>query len=75
MVFLQAMILQVMASWQILTLRSSIRLVTAPHHRSPASAIKPAGQDLGSAFGTQVCRQYRSNRSGMPVLSASGYNQ
>ena len=23
----------------------------APHHRSPASAVKPAGQDLGSAFG------------------------
>ena len=27
----------------------------APHHRSPASAIKPAGQDPASALGAQVC--------------------
>ena len=26
----------------------------APHHRSPASAIKPAGQDPASALGAQV---------------------
>ena len=41
----------------------------APHHRSPTSAIKPAGQDLGAPSAPGTDRQYRSNRGRMPVLS------
>ena len=41
----------------------------APHHRSPTSAKKPAGQDLWALFGARSERQYRSNRGRMPVLS------
>ena len=38
-----------MASLQTLTLRSSVRFRgVAPHHRSPTSAIEPAGQDLAA---------------------------
>src|SRR6266498_2937018 len=40
------------------------------HHRSPASASKPAGQDPGQAI-TPGRRHYRSVRSRMPVLSAT----
>jgi len=32
----------------------------APHHRSPTSAIKPAGQDLRAPLGARNFRQYRS---------------
>ena len=32
----------------------------APHHRSPAAAIKPAGQDLRAPLGAGNFRQYRS---------------
>jgi hypothetical protein len=46
----------------------------APHHRSPASAIKPAGQDLGAPLAPQIGQQYRSNRGRMPVLSAARYD-
>jgi hypothetical protein len=41
----------------------------APHHRSPASAIEPAGQDLGAPLAPGFGRQYRSNGGRMPVLS------
>ena len=41
----------------------------APHHRSPASATEPAGQDLRAAFGAPSERHYRSNRGQMPALS------
>ena len=42
---------QQVASSQTLTLRSSVRFMAAfaPHHRSPTSAMEPAGQDLQSA--------------------------
>jgi hypothetical protein len=46
----------------------------APHHRSPASAIKPAGQDLGAPLAPQIGQQYRSNRGRMPVLSEGRYD-
>src|SRR3989442_2488481 len=37
------------ASLLTLTSRSSVRLAAStPHHRSPTSAIRPAGQDLGA---------------------------
>jgi hypothetical protein len=38
---------ELIASSQLLTLRSSIRFTAAlpPHHRSPTSATQPAGQD------------------------------
>ena len=53
------------ASLQALTSRSSVRFRgVAPHHRSPTSAMEPAGQDLGAING-----QYRSNGARMPVLS------
>ena len=38
-----------------------------PHHRSPTSARKPAGQDLDAPSGADE-RQYRSKRGGWPVL-------
>src|SRR6476659_6182125 len=39
------------ASLQALTSRSSLRFRgVAPHHRSPTSAMEPAGQDLGAPW-------------------------
>jgi hypothetical protein len=40
----------------------------APHHRSPAQAMQPAGQDL-RAFVAPKRGHYRSNHGRMPVLS------
>ena len=40
----------------------------APHHRSPALAMEPAGQYLRALPPTSE-RQYRSNRCQMPVVS------
>jgi hypothetical protein len=58
------------ASLQTLTLRSSVRLRgVAPHHRSPTSAIEPAGQDLAAPLAPEINGQYRSNGARMPVLS------
>src|SRR5271168_3354988 len=58
------------ASLQTLALRSSVRLRgVAPHHRSPTSAIEPAGQDLGAPLASEINGQYRSNGARMPVLS------
>jgi hypothetical protein len=37
--------------------------------RSPATAIEPAGQDLGAPLAPGNWRQYRSNRSGLPAIS------
>jgi hypothetical protein len=51
------------ASLQTLTLRSSVRLRgVAPHHRSPTSAIEPAGQDLTAPLAPEINGQYRSPR-------------
>ena len=33
----------------------------APHHRSPTSAIEPAGQDLAAPLAPEINGQYRSN--------------
>jgi hypothetical protein len=41
----------------------------APHHRSPTSAMEPAGQDLGAPLAPEINGQYRSNGARMPVLS------
>jgi hypothetical protein len=50
------------ASLQTLTLRSSVRFRgVAPHHRSPTSAMRPAGQDLGAPLAPEINGQYRSN--------------
>src|ERR1700740_2296523 len=58
------------ASLQTLTLRSSVRFRgVAPHHRSPTSAMQPAGQDLGAPLAPEINGQYRSNGARMPVLS------
>ena len=58
------------ASLQTLTLRSSVRFRgVAPHHRSPTSAMEPAGQDLGAPLAPEINGQYRSNGARMPVLS------
>ena len=58
------------ASLQTLTLRSSVRFRgVAPHHRSPTSAMQPAGQDLGAPLAPEIKGQYRSNGARMPVLS------
>ena len=40
-----------------------------PHHRSPTTATRPAGQDLGASLPARNWPQYRSNRGRMPVLS------
>jgi hypothetical protein len=59
------------ASLQALTSRSSVRFRgVAPHHRSPTSAMQPAGQDLGAPLAPEINGQYRSNGARMPVLSA-----
>src|SRR6516162_1569410 len=59
-----------LASLQALTLRSSVRFRgVAPHHRSPTSAMQPAGQDLGAPLAPEINAQYRSNGARMPVLS------
>src|SRR5271167_3155267 len=43
------------ASLQTLTLRSSVRFRgLAPHHRSPTSAMEPAGQDLGAPLAPEI---------------------
>jgi len=47
----------------------SVHCSFAPHHRSPTSATKPAGQDLGAPLGIRNGPQYRSIRARMPVLS------
>src|SRR5580704_13424418 len=58
------------ASLQALTSRSSVRFRgVAPHHRSPTSAMEPAGQDLGAPLAPEINGQYRSNGARMPVLS------
>src|ERR1700747_2253097 len=58
------------ASLQAWTSRSSVRSRgVAPHHRSPTSAMQPAGQDLGAPLAPEINRQYRSNGARMPVLS------
>ena len=58
------------ASLQALTSRSSVRFRgVAPHHRSPTSAMQPAGQDLGAPLAPEINGQYRSNGARMPVLS------
>jgi hypothetical protein len=58
------------ASLQTLTLRSSVRFRgVPPHHRSPTSAIEPAGQDLGAPLASEINGQYRSTGARMPVLS------
>src|SRR6202040_86392 len=58
------------ASLQALTSRSSVRFRgVAPHHRSPTSAMQPAGQDLGAPLAIEINGQYRSNGARMPVLS------
>jgi hypothetical protein len=58
------------ASLQTLTLRSSVRFRSvAPHHRSPTSAIEPAGQDLAAPLAPEIYGQYRSNGARMPVPS------
>src|ERR1700758_4533028 len=58
------------ASLQTLTLRSSVRFRgVAPHHRSPTSAMQPAGQDLGAPLAPEINGQYRSNGARKPVLS------
>jgi hypothetical protein len=50
------------ASLQTLTLRSSVRFRgVAPHHRSPTSAMEPAGQHLGAPLAPEINGQYRSN--------------
>jgi hypothetical protein len=41
----------------------------APHHRSPTSAMEPAGQDLGAPLAPEIDQQYRSNGGRTPVLS------
>src|SRR5262245_61763762 len=61
---------QMMISSQPLTFEilRSVDSGVGPHHRSPASATEPAGQDLwASSLPSE--RQYRSNRGQMPVLS------
>jgi hypothetical protein len=40
-----------------------------PHHRSPTSALEPAGQGSLSAHAIDIDRHYRSIRGRMPVLS------
>src|SRR6202007_3453681 len=58
------------ASLAALTSRSSVRFRgVAPHHRSPTSAMQPAGQDLGAPLAPEINRQYRSNGARKPVLS------
>jgi hypothetical protein len=58
------------ASLQTLTLRSSVRFRgVAPHHRSPTSAMQPAGQDLAASLAPEINEQYRSNGARLPVLS------
>ena len=45
-----------MAFSQIFELQSSVRFSgIAPHHRSPTSATRPAGQDLWAAFSRPEC--------------------
>jgi hypothetical protein len=43
--------------------------ITCCHHRSPTSAIKPAGQDPGNVPIDRNWSQYRSVCAGKPVLS------
>jgi hypothetical protein len=47
----------------------SVEAALMPHHRSPTSAISPAGQDLGAPSAPGTDDTYRSNRGPMPVLS------
>src|SRR5262245_23695427 len=59
---------EVIASSQTLTSRSSVSVDggVAPHHQSPTSAMKPAGQDLGARMRsglTTVPLQLRPNAS------------
>jgi hypothetical protein len=56
-------------SRKVTTLARASHWGRPPHHRSPATAIEPAGQDLGAPLAPANCRQYRSNRSGLPVIS------
>src|SRR5207302_7907771 len=72
---------EVIASSQILTSRSSVSIDggVAPHHRSPTSAMEPAGQDLGALMRsglTTVPLQSRPNASPfwlMVLLSSAAF--
>jgi hypothetical protein len=62
---------QLIASSQTLTSRSSVRSIAAfaPHHRSPTSAIGPAGQDLGAPWRPELATlPLQSRPNAMPVI-------